>query len=659
MKVQTLVILCVLGAVSAVAQPQPPQPQLVPYSPNVFQDKKGNEWYIEQNGALQRNGGVPSLISSAMMLHLGTQQFYAHQPLVTQDGSEITATSPQPMNGVNVTRRITILEREGALRYVEEFANTTMRDLALTVELRHGLNNPSRTLISDTGRPVKDGLQSGESGILVPPNQSDAAPSVLLSLCSPGSQTVPRVSARSGFQISVFYNLNIPPGQTAVIVHGIAQAKVGAAAKGEEVAKAFQPISMRRLTKGVPKQLLRAAANVTGKSFGMDISDWNPGSYWGIEPESSDLLMLDDASRLKGRIGGGAALMKTAFGEFEVKWDDVAAYAGPGFTGSEQSWLWLRDGQRWRGMLEPPVLKFVLMAGAELELPRVNRLILRRPLEKAAAAEGKESLLEMWSGERIAFQPEGSLKVDTPWGPWSVPWTEVLLLGPAEGEQLAGLLHLRDGTRLRVLPSAERVTVLTKSFGSREVDFGQLRRAVTAQAATVPEEAGEPVTSFLELPGDQRLVGRVTTERLRFLTQAAPVELAPAAFRDLHESEEEEPSTGGERRFQAELWGGGRLAGTLANATIAVEGRGYAWQVPLAHITRIANPVPIADNALLRRTAELIQTLGDAQWQKRESAQAELKELGVLAKASLQEALKQSTDAEVTRRLETLLAEME
>jgi hypothetical protein len=285
---------------------------------------------------------------------------------------------------------------------------------------------------------------------------------------------------------------------------------------------------------------------------------------------------------------------------------------------------------------------------------------MRRSLESPAPGARAESLLEFWSGERIAFQPEGNLKVDTPWGTWEVPWTEVLLLGPADSDQMGGLLHLRDGTRLRVLPAPQRVTVRTKSLGERDLDFGQLRRAVTAQAATLREDEGEPVSSFIELPGDQRLVGRVTTDRLRFLTPAGPVELAPAAIRDLHDSEEDEPpASSGTRRFQAELWGGGTLAGSLANATLAVEGRGYSWAVPVAHITRMANPIPLADNALLRRTAELIQALGDSQWKKRESAQAELKELGVLAKASLQEALKQSTDAEVTRRLETLLAELE
>eukprot|EP01031_Cornospumella_fuschlensis_P049649 gene49649-60777_t len=151
---------------------------MVPYSPTVIEDKKGNEWFIEQNGGLQRNGSQPSMIGNGMMMQLGNQQFYSQQPMISPDGRELLMTNPQPMNGLSVTRRISVLEREGALRYIEEFTNTTSRDLTFAVEFRHSFNNQAKGLLSDLGRPLKDALQAGESGVVALANpQQEKAPS--------------------------------------------------------------------------------------------------------------------------------------------------------------------------------------------------------------------------------------------------------------------------------------------------------------------------------------------------------------------------------------------------------------------------------------------------------------------------------------------------
>lgn len=61
----------------------------------------------------------------------------------------------------------------------------------------------------------------------------------------------------------------------------------------------------------------------------------------------------------------------------------------------------------------------------------------------------------------------------------------------------------------------------------------------------------------------------------------------------------------------------------------------------------------------MRRMSQLIQDLGDDQWKTRESATTALRELGPMARGSLQEALKSATDAEVARRLEEPLQDIE
>ena len=62
---------------------------------------------------------------------------------------------------------------------------------------------------------------------------------------------------------------------------------------------------------------------------------------------------------------------------------------------------------------------------------------------------------------------------------------------------------------------------------------------------------------------------------------------------------------------------------------------------------------------VMARIGVLIRELGDEKWKTREQASTQLKELGALARPSLQEALKQSAAAEATRRIEELLQSIE
>jgi hypothetical protein len=184
-----------------------------------------------------------------------------------------------------------------------------------------------------------------------------------------------------------------------------------------------------------------------------------------------------------------------------------------------------------------------------------------------------------------------------------------------------------------------------------------MRRLITPLAAVVSPDEEEPTSSFLDLVADQRVVARVTDSSLAMLTEGGPLSLVPASIRELRDvTEDEGIST---RLFEAGLWGAGVVRGTLENTLVHVEGRGFGWDLAARQILRVVNPVPVTDHALMRRIGQLIQDLGSEQWKAREGASMALRELGPLARASLQEALKSATDAEVVRRLEELMQDQE
>ncbi len=644
------ILFSILGILSSA------DAQQVPYQPGVLTDAKGHEWYIEQNGTLQRNGGGASMIGNCMALQLGNQQFYSQQPLTTAGGKEISMSAQQPYNGIAISRHITFMQREGAVRYVEEFFNTTSRDVTLTVEIRHGLNNSAHELTSNLGRVIAGQLEPQESGILALPGDSElSAPALFLSICTPKSSVPLRLRVQNKYQISIFYSLTIPAGQSQTLIHGIAQIQLDAKATPDQISKVCAPFALDRMARGLPKSVLKSATNLGLAGHGFGDVEFFPDEFWGITPGASDQLALGSDSLLKGTAAMTGLTLQREGGVFTPALEKIAAIAGPVFTDDARSWLWLLDGQRLQGTLSAESIRFTLLSGAELPVARLDRLVLAKPTVPRPPL--MHPLIELLNGERIIIQPEGEFKGSSPWGEIRVPWSDLIALQKADDESFGGLLSLRDGTRIRLLPQAGKSRIKTLSLGVQEIDLADMRRCITPQGMTTSDEDAEPSTSFIDLTGGQRLVARIIGATLTLTTEAGPLSLTPASIRELRDANEDEGSL--VRAIEADLWGGGIVRGVLEDERIQVEGRGFIWEIPSRHIQRVVNPIPVTDNSLMRRIGRLIQDLGHEQWKTRESATNELRELGPLAQGSLQEAMKSATDAEVARRLEELLQDIE
>ncbi len=628
----------------------------VPYIPALITDSKGHEWYIEQSGVLQRQGTGASMIGNCMALQFGGQQLYAQQAMTTPDGREITMTSQQPQGGMSIRRRITVLEREGALRYVDEFTNTTSRDLQVTVELRHGLNNTAREVTSNLGRPIKDALEAGETGILALAGEGEnRAPDLLFTLRASDSSLPLKLRIQNKYQISVLYTLSLPAGQTQALIHGVAQIRTPAKAAAEEISRLCAPLSLTRLTRDLPRSLLKTAVNLGEDTSGFGIDEWHPKTYWGLSPETSDQLAMGKGSLLKGRLQASTLTLLRESERITLPFDQVAAMAGSLFTQDAQAWIWLRDGQRWCGQLETLGLNFTLNSGAELSIKQLDRLVLAQPLKTPEARQA--TLIELRSGERLAMLAEGDLPMNTPWGSWQVPWREIVALKKSGKGQLGGLLCLRDGTQIRALPRPGPQKLKLLNLGEQEIEASDICGILSPLALTMKDADTEPTTAFLDLIQDQRLVAKITLAQITLLTEAGPLSLAPGTIRELRDASSDDESV--TRLFEAALWGGGEVKGSLEELRLPVEGLGLSWQVPVRHLRRMSNPVPLTDPAIMRRIGQLIQDLGSENWQTREAASQALRELGALARSSLQEALKAQTDAEASRRLEELLQDPE
>ncbi len=628
----------------------------LPYQPAQMMDQKGHEWFIESNGGLQRSSGTPTMIGNCLMLQVGTQQFYGQQSLISPDGSELLIGNPQPVNGLKTTRRITFFEREGALRYVEEFQNTTHRDLTANVEVRHSFNQGAGLIYSDAGRELKGDLEVAESGVICLPDGNAAqTPALYFMMRSPGSKAAMRLMMKGNYQLSVSYILTVPAGQTQSIIHGVSQLKIAEKATPAEVIKASQSYSLKRLSKGLPKAQLRNLVNFSSQLELKDLRDWFPSTFWGITEVNADQLALGEDSLLQGEAGADSVALSRGTGKVKLDWARLSALAGPMQTGDSTGWLWLRDGQRWRGVLETPGLHLTLISGSKVPVQKLDRLVLAKP---TTPSDLSQTLIELQSGERIAIKPEGDFQGELEFGKLSVPWSNILMFQGEVSEKSGGMLFLEDGSLVHVLPSKGQVSLATADLGTQKIELSELRHIVTPKMKNRAEALEqEPATAHIELTGGQRLIARVTDAELTFKTAADPVTIAADSVREL--TIEEKGDASAAPRFRADLWAGGHITGHFSVTHLQVEGSSFRGKIPVAMIQRLINPIPTTNSALMSRMGQMIQNLGDAQWKVRETATNTLRGLGLVAKGSLQEALKTSTDAEVTRRLEELLQDLE
>ncbi len=643
------------------------QPGMVPINPQPLTDKQGNSWYVEQNGMLSRQGGGNSILSGAMMLIMGNDQFYCNQPMGTPDGKELFMTGQQPMMGLQVSRSIRFLEKEGGLRYLEMFTNTTANDVTATVELRQNFNGQVKGLVTNQGRPNNGTLEKDESGIAVLPGGMNVS-SYLFTLCGPRSTGKPRIASQNQYQMSFFYTFTVPAGKTASVLHTVTQGKLSVRPDAADLEKILRPFELSRQLRDLPKGTAPTLVNLKASGSGpMDIAAWFPDEILGVKREMLDVLAMKEGTRLRGRATCARFTVNHRLGKIIVPWEKVIALTG-GKQGDGEPRVYLADGQILRGDIQAEELQFVMASGVALtlEIGQLDRLVKGGNGEAPVWPKEISALVELASGERWAITQGSSfpLVLSSPWGVLNVKLEELATLTPPQEDAPAPLAVLANGTKIRVwLGAQDAITVPTVSLGVQKISGVKIQAIVVGQAVKADEDFSEDEEVLLapvaELTGGQRLVAPVAEAKLHAVTAGGVVALDPASIKEMRNVSEDIAVTGTDEApwFQMELWGGGNVLGQLREATVRFRMPGGEWTITAQDIARVVNPSPKITEATLARIGQLLRDLGHEDWKTREKAMSELRGLGEMAKPSLQEGFKQTEDAEVKRRIETLLSE--
>jgi hypothetical protein len=623
-------------------------------------DTQGFNWDIDQRGRI--DDGTNDCFDGAENLSVNGVDFLSNRPQMTADGSEYVLTSTN-VPGIEVTRRVKVDLRSGAVRYVESFKGKRASTASVTATLTTQLGGNCQVVVTDSGSHQSSALGKKDGGFVAVQHPGMHRPSVLFFLASPGAKIKPSVSVQSNRTFRFAYTLTVPPGQTVSVLHGIAQRRLAGTPDPKTLASMFKKFNSRAWTRDLPAEVRRTIVNTHGLGLGGALGQALAAlERLGVERGSRDVLALGDESRLTGTATCARLSVTTRYGSKTVPFEKVAGLSGARFR-SGRPQVFLRDGQVLTGPVETKGLRFTLSSGLTIELrtETLDRLLTRRALRDGEPGQGVRGWIETVEGDRLAVSGSGpsGFKLATPWGTREVSLGNVLWLKATDSAPLGHRVALNDGSRFGALLEGPGVELDTVLFGPQTFEPSKvLSIAAKRDGATIEDlESGEILEPHVTLVGESVIVGRVDLAELRFVSFGEVVPVPPEQIRAMEAAPDQDdvaPRAG--PFFSAEIWAGGAVAGRLMDVVLPVRtGEGAVLNVPAGDVVRVSVPSPTVPAGLRDKIAGFLRDLGHPDWETREAASKELEELGYLAKGQLEEALKTTTDPEVRRRVQNLI----
>lgn len=644
------------AVVNEVAEP------LIPAAFGIWTDRAGSSWSVEAGGNIGRIGST--MVNSGLALLIDEEKFVPYQPMMTPDGKEMVLQG-LPMEafpGLQVQRRVRLMEEQGGLRYVELFHNGSSDPLTLSIGLTTNFSGNFKTFLSDRGRSEPLLLTPAETGVVVLPGSSQSSRAFLFTLAGTAGGGRPTISSQNRYGLTFRYRLDLAAGETAVILHHVAQVVIPQNFDRRTLAELSKPHQLDGIRDGLESEWLSFLVNAPEVSGLSARSAFAAGglSLLGLDAGAHDLLAIGEATRLSGSAVAESLKLSTPYGEAEFPIARLAAIQGGKSRPGGEARLFLRDGQVLSGRLEAADLHFVPINGSRIDLDpaTLDRLVLADGKATPLWPEETAAMIETHSGDRIRVTGSAALSIPlmTAWGSLAIPLTDLLWLHSDPSGGPGYRAELKDGTRIAGLVDASSLPVSGSGLGDIDLAPGTIRHLYTEAGIERGDEGIAPVSgSLVKLPGGQQVAGAVSHTTFPIVADGTALEVPVTELRRISRVEVGSEGEAGPR-YQLERWDGGVVSGRLALEFLSVQVAGRTWQVPLRDVVAVELASPSLDPGTLTRIEGLIRGLGSPEWSTRESATRELGAFGYLARPVLQRELAATDDPEVERRLERVLS---
>ncbi len=663
------ILVCLLGVRAVRAEESGKvegEALLLPAAMGVRIDKSGNSWDIAADGSIGRVGST--MVNHGLALELNGQEVDSFQPLMTRDGREVVVFGkPMPhLPSVEVQRRVKLVDEFGALRYVELFYNGSSRKVVLDIFLKTNFSGNYQTFVSNRGRTEPLILEAGETGIVVSPSPGQASRAFLFNLVGSKSGLRPGISSQSRFGLTFQYRISLESGESASLIHAVAQVAIPQNFDRQSLLALFEPYSLEGLA---AKENLddwnELLINLAAEDGGPEVG--NKGlEALGVERGAKDVLAIGERTRLIGTAEGSEVIAEGPYGDVTIPLRSIAAIVGNSGVGLEPR-VYLRDGQIISANLSLPGMSFSQAGGGKLEINAgtLDRLVLGRAEADIDWRETGVAMIETYSGDRLRINDPAALKFNavTAWGELPITLDQLTWLGPVGRNGAGYMLELMNGTRCRVFLGRSKVSVDTELMGNISISSVDLMQVTTTASRSRPKELVQSgMEAVIRAAGGQVIVGSIGNTTLPLVSKGLLIETPTSKIRQIRRVEGTALSSGGmpekSPHFEIERWDGGVLSGLIRLDELSMKVGGRNWKIPLEDIEKIDTPSPLPDRESLGAIEKLISLLGSSEWTVREKATRELGAFGYLARPVLQRELATSGDPEVSRRLERILSNL-
>ena len=636
---------------------------LIPAAFGIWTDRTGSSWSVEANGNIGRIGST--MVNSGLALLVDEEKFTSYQPMMTEDGKEfvLQGLPLDPLPGLQVQRRIRLLEEPGGLRYAELFHNGSADPITLSIGLATNFSGNFKTFLSDRGRSEPLRLAPAETGLVVLPGTSQSSRAFLFTLSDAENGTKPTISSQNRYGLTFRYRLDLAPGETGVIVHHVAQVVIPQNFDRRTLLQLGRPFALERIREAILPDWRPFVVNAVPlpRFSARSVMEAGGIASLGIAPGAKDTLAVGESTRLAGTTEGGPLKLVSPYGEAEFALDRIAAISGGKGRGDGRIRLFLRDGQIFSGQVGGGGLGFLPIQGSRLDLDpgALDRLVMAGGKTATGWPADTTALIETYDGDRIRATGANavSFSLATAWGVLPISLNELAWLRPLPGDVPGYRVDFKDGTSSVGYIENETLTLSGTEIGEVSMPATRLRHIVTEAGWLRGEgETITPVGTVLRLPGDQTLVGAISNTTLPVLSEGITLEVALAEVRRVDRLDLASGRTDDSPGFRIERWDGGVITGRLPLDFLSVEVAGRTWQIPLRDIHGIELASQSLAPEILTKIEKLIGNLASPDWVTRESATRELGAFGYLARPVLQRELGTVTDPEVERRLERVLS---
>lgn len=589
----------------------------VPQQFELWADRLGFNWQLNQSGALQ--SGPVTYFQSAMTLSIKGSAFKATKA-VRLDGGELDDEKGArvvlfgELGGIKVARDVWFDRQRGGVRYIDTFSNEKGKEpVRLEVQLKTMFRSTWQDLHGSSGKILGGqgsvGLGARDHGVLVKYSRTDGRHDTIFLVTGDGDVKKPRISYSSNHrELNYTYELQIPVGGRVALLHWILQRNLRTPG---EVSEALRPFYLRRrlLQPQVGRDIAKVTANFTAEALPEHTEEpysleslvalKEATSAYGAQRLWEDVLWITGENQLAGKVNEQAELkIQTAFGVRETAIKEVAAIQGGGGVGRTPR-VFLRDGRVLAGNLIAENLTMTSRDGWDMELKVEDLMFLLTRLREVdgKAPEGAEIFVALRGGDVLAIGGDSDVQVEvlSPWGADRVPLAQIVSLRYTNGSVPKYRLHRQDGSWMSVFlsgPDLELKPLPDELVKVRPGEISGIWRSGKPSLEGDEKADGDDWLDFEDvgereslptpcclLVGSNLLHGEISMDVLHLVSGGAVTKINPREIVSMERLDQSEAAP----VFNVELSGGNRLKGRLRERSLIVKTSARTWDIPVQH----------------------------------------------------------------------------